>query len=246
MTDDKIPPNLTEEAEVLFYMGRYDDAIKKCDEILILEPANHIILTNKGIAQERLNNFSEAIDSFNEAIKIEKGYSMPYLHLGDILFKYKNFEKSILYYNKVIELEPDNVFAVNGIAKSNFNLGYKIEAIKKLEALLEKDEFNEITNYNLGKMYFNENLFEECIQCLKKSIICADSTTSRYTTSNIRICLAYILLGDNMSAINHIEKFILKNPGNFLGLIVKGFVNGLSGDSDQAVLALEKGLKQIE
>ena len=50
----------------------------------------------------------EAIEYFELAIKIKKDWSKPYMKLGYVYLNRDNFDKSLEYFNKFIEMDPEN------------------------------------------------------------------------------------------------------------------------------------------
>ena len=138
-------------AEESFLKGEYRESIELYDKILEIQPKNYKILEMKGLAfsNMRLESTLASQASTNTA-------------LGNP----SNFNKlSMLEFYKVLEINPDSVFALNGMGIGFGNFGEYSEAESYFEKSLRIDPNNQITkNYlisieNLKKKY-SLNVFE--------------------------------------------------------------------------------------
>jgi tetratricopeptide (TPR) repeat protein len=61
-----------------------------------------------GLVYYGTNKIDEAVEIFNNIIKIEPTFSEPYFNLGLIFYyKKRNFLSAIFFFKKAIELNPD-------------------------------------------------------------------------------------------------------------------------------------------
>jgi serine/threonine-protein kinase len=71
------------------------------------------VYVRKGISLYTLKKYEDAILSFEEAIKIDNTFVFAYLWIARSHLAMNNKEKALEYYNKVLELDPDNEDALD-------------------------------------------------------------------------------------------------------------------------------------
>src|ERR1700722_10984804 len=74
------------------------------------------VFVKKGMHEDTLKNYPEAIKYYNKAIELNPKDTIAYEGLGAAEYKLKNFEKAIQYLNKAIELYPKYEIAYVGRA----------------------------------------------------------------------------------------------------------------------------------
>jgi tetratricopeptide (TPR) repeat protein len=65
--------------------GKYDEAIKACDEDIRLEPSYAGARYSKGLALEDKSNYTEALKCFDEALGLDPKYATAYYAKGAVL-----------------------------------------------------------------------------------------------------------------------------------------------------------------
>lgn len=84
-----------------------DQAVKAVAEIRhhisTVNPQDFYAYQTLGVAYSELKDTANAIDSYNNSVRINPGYARPYLHLAHIYAK-KDAEKSMDNYSKAIQL----------------------------------------------------------------------------------------------------------------------------------------------
>jgi len=149
-TDDRT--KLFTEAQEPFLKGEYENAIKIFDEMLEIYPVDSKIFEMKGLALSNL--------------RLESTLAMqPQQNVS--LHDPSNFNKlSMLEFYKALEINPNSVFALNGIGLGFGNFGEYSEAEQYFKKALKIDPNNEVTQnylYSLEKLRekYSLNIFEE-------------------------------------------------------------------------------------
>lgn len=68
---------------------------------------------NRGINSAKLEQYSRAIDYFNEAISLKQDYAEAFNNRGTVYIKFGKYQKAIADYNESIRLKPYNAEAFN-------------------------------------------------------------------------------------------------------------------------------------
>jgi len=92
-------------------MGRTEEAIKNLKRALEIEPGLEEAHNNLGVIQLRGEKYEEAIESFNEAIKLGFNYPTLYLNMAKALIGLERIDEAIGSLRKVLEIDPTNTSA---------------------------------------------------------------------------------------------------------------------------------------
>ena len=94
----------------------------------------------KGIMHLEENNFSESEKLFRKAISESPEFAMPYKYLGDIKYANRDLVKAIEYWEKFMELSPNQSHLVfDSIESALFDLGRYSEVEKFYRKVLENN-----------------------------------------------------------------------------------------------------------
>ncbi len=117
--------------------GKYEEAIKKYDKAIELDPSYSEPYYNRGKAKLNLRRYGGAIDDFNIALNLDPNNSDIYNNRGIAKKKSNNFKGAIDDYNKSLALNPRNyrVYLNRGIAY--FESGNEVGACSDLKIAKE-------------------------------------------------------------------------------------------------------------
>jgi len=105
-------------------------------------------------------SFEGAADLYNEAANISVDPE-----------KVKNLsEKARHYYQKVLEVHPDNLDAKSKLAMTYVSTETPMEGIKMLREVVEKDPNHVLANFNLGLLSIQSRQFDKAIQRFDKLV----------------------------------------------------------------------------
>ena len=93
------------KGSALYFLGKYDEAIKCYDESIKIDPSNPVVWNNKGLALYYLGKFDEAIASYEHAITIDPSDADAWNSKGNSLNSLKKYEEAKKCYDKAKELE---------------------------------------------------------------------------------------------------------------------------------------------
>ncbi len=129
----------------LLYFARINNDAGKAQEAL--QYGSRLIKLNKnqgkafleyGRSLMLLSKNEEALSAFNEASRYLPEDPQPDIYLGDLNFNLKRYSKASAYYQKVIEMAPDNVEAYLKAAKSSEMAGDSRNAYELLKKIAPK------------------------------------------------------------------------------------------------------------
>jgi tetratricopeptide (TPR) repeat protein len=133
----KILEERQNDAQLIYLLGlssinlqKFIDAEKFFKKLIFLQKTAENLYT-LGNIQKKQKKFEEAIESFEEAIKLNPNFSEAYNNLGSAQKSLNKFEEAILSYEKSIAMKANNVEACYNLATLNYFL----------------ENYNEASNY---------------------------------------------------------------------------------------------------
>ncbi len=165
----------------LCYLKKYDDAMKEIDISLVREPSNQEYMNQKGLIFNYQGKEDEALDVFEQAIKLPNTYGEPFFWVAYINHGKNEFTKALsLYYIALDSVPKDNDYyleTLESIGKLEYT--HTKDYVKSAIAYAELIELNPkeysiypklIKAYNSGKEYQKADLiFEKMKVAYKKN-----------------------------------------------------------------------------
>jgi tetratricopeptide (TPR) repeat protein len=126
-------------ARSLLTAGRPDDAIGLYDDVVRADPAFAMGYAERGTALAMTKQFARAMADLEKAFALGYDEASAYCAAGTVGLETEQFDKSMLYFNKAIERDPDYPFSYYNRANLYHTIGKQSEAITDLETLLSTD-----------------------------------------------------------------------------------------------------------
>jgi tetratricopeptide (TPR) repeat protein len=123
-------------------MGKYEDGKRIFNELIDKDPFSKKYWNALASAQFMNEDYSGAIQSSEYAIALEPEDPEGFITKANGLLRLNNFEEALKYYQRYLELEPDDEFALlhEGTCLINMlKLQEAIEVLKKAQAITTKD-----------------------------------------------------------------------------------------------------------
>ncbi len=148
-------------AETYHAKGDYINALKYYDNILELED-NKEILANKALVLHALKKYDEAISIYYDILteqsneRLRQNLIEALCIKGELMASKAEFKNSLTFYDKVLEIDPDNAKAYFGLAKANDNLNFRDRAQEYYQKAIELAPEN--TEYKTAYEQFKKSL----------------------------------------------------------------------------------------
>uniref|UniRef100_A0A7M4EL34 RNA polymerase II-associated protein 3 n=1 Tax=Crocodylus porosus TaxID=8502 RepID=A0A7M4EL34_CROPO len=267
-----------EKGNKYFKQGNYDEAIECYTRGMHADPYNPVLPTNRASSFFRMKKYSVAESDCNLALALDKNYTKAYARRGAARFALKNLQgaKEVsrngendiqivllsAYYQKVLELDPNNFEAKNELRKIDQALMSKDyskqteheEIVKKHELTQEEKQQIEqqqlkqkaIAEKDLGNGYFKEGKYEAAIECYTRGIT-ADGTNAILPANR---AMAYLKIQKYEEAEDDCTQALLLDASYSKAFARRGTARVALGKLTEAmqdfetVLKLEPGNKQ--
>lgn len=148
-----------EEGLFLYNKKLYEEAIRKFNIAINLNPNEAYYYKNKGLCFFHLKKFKEAIDEYRNALRINPENASFHNNIGNAFSNLKTNEEAIEAYKKAIELDPnENLYKtnLNNVLKLTIKSDFQSREYKELSS--NNDLIDLSTSINFSKKKNNSNI----------------------------------------------------------------------------------------
>lgn len=164
----------TAKSNMRDFKGAYAD-FKKAFKI----DSNDVgLLNNMGHVCFELGYDAEGFDCYERITKIQPDFIGIYVNLGYLYQLKEEYEKSLTYLNKAIDLDPNEAFALSNRSYTLLKLGRAKEALKDIEKSIKLFPGNSFAYRNRALIYFEMGEKEKA--CADLLMALQQGFTSRY------------------------------------------------------------------
>lgn len=191
-----------DEAFDLFLHNKFDDALQKLSSFD--DKYEEDIFLLKGDIYLGMDNLSGAKSTFEKVLRTNPKSVSAYIGLGEYFYKNSLKQEAKTMYEHALNIDPNNEFALLGLAKINQDLG--LSPVHSLVGFFSNSEFSEELNSKIEMAYnlFGEKKFVEAIEKLNNAL----QLLERVEDENKDEVISQInnFIGFNYLALSDIEK----------------------------------------
>jgi len=261
-TGKQYPTIFTKLADSYLKLDKPDSALIVYQNALKRYPDNAFFWRSSGWLLTAKQQIPEAIEAYSNAIDLDGKTLADYKNLGPLLISEDRLDEALAIYEKIAQMDPKDVEAQQIYAKLMDQLGGDVmDVIAAKEKALEADPKNVMLMFELGKKYFNEQMFAEAVQkfdlllaispndvsalefkgnALQNDEKFADAIKTydkilKLKPNHVKVmcdvATSYRELGKLRQAMSFAQKAIRTDPDFGLGYIVKGEVYEAAADA---------------
>jgi protein O-GlcNAc transferase len=93
--------------------GRYDDALRTCDQALAIQPEDPEALNHRGLTLKNLGRLEASLASYDRALAIDPAYADALNNRGNTLQRLGRFAEALASYDRALAQRPDDADALN-------------------------------------------------------------------------------------------------------------------------------------
>ncbi|TFG15063.1 tetratricopeptide repeat protein [Candidatus Thorarchaeota archaeon] len=214
------------------------EALDSVERHLERHPDDAHAWNSKGVLLAQLEEFGDALRSFEKAITLNPGLTEAHLNKGRILLSIgpDNAEKALSSFQSVLEMSPENAMALQDAAQAFRSLGEREQELSLLERLLRVAENTTPVLLRMGNIHLESGRFDESLVYYNKVL----EDDEKLVPALLHRAIAYSMIGDWKNARNSADKARKIAPGNIEAWRVLADVNLRAGRNRTALKALEK------
>jgi predicted O-linked N-acetylglucosamine transferase (SPINDLY family) len=153
-----------------YQRGEYDQAVRRIDQALKINPNVAAAHNNRGSVLKGLGRPKEALASYDRAIALKPDYADAFYNRGNVLRSLARFEEAVASYDRAIALRPGYPDACNNRGSALKELGRFDDAIASFDrALALKPDYAEAW-YNRANALNELKRFDEALEGCDRAI----------------------------------------------------------------------------
>ena len=219
--------------------NNFDEAIKKYNEAIRLDPSYAFAYYSRGRAYIVKERFDEALSDFNEAIRLDANYVKAYVGRGDVYWQKRDLDSALGDYNRAIELDPKLSDAFTKRGKVLTEKGSMDKAVIDYDHAIELSPNDSTAFLWRGITRSKSGDFDRALADFNDAI----ELNPRLTEAHIKRAEAFRLRdrsGDNDQAVDEYTKAINKTPYNSKIYIDRAETYLKSRKREQAIADFER------
>jgi tetratricopeptide (TPR) repeat protein len=220
------------------------------------QPQQALVLINKGLADNSKNvelynlqgnayyaqaNYNKAIESYTKALSYDPNFKYALRNRGASYQNQNNTELAIADYEKCISIDPNYALAYNDLGLLYYDKGilYFNKATEYFKKCLQKDGRLKYPYYNLARISYSNELYDEAIRYANKAIELDSSYADAYITKGLSLQHQ----NENRQAVAVFSKAIQSRPKNPQALVLRGSSYSLLNNFGNALNDYNKAIE---
>lgn len=135
-----------EEANLFLKYREFEQACAIYEELISKGFNSPELHNNYGLALFYLNRVEDSLREFEESIKLDNSFALPYANIGLVHLNMMQYDKAIDFFKKALALDNENPETHYNIAVTYYRIGQKDEALNHYEAFMKfaGDEYGKL------------------------------------------------------------------------------------------------------
>jgi protein O-mannosyl-transferase len=189
-------------------LGYWKDSETLFRHALAVTESNGLAHNNLGIVLLSKGQTDEAINQFQEVVRLKPAAAESHENLGNALLKKNQTDEAINQFQEAVRLKPDSPLAHRGLGNALFDKGQIGEAISEFRETIRLEPDSADAHVNLGVALLKTNQTDEAINQFQEAIrLKIDNANARY---NLGITL--LNKGQTDKAISEFRETIRLKP----------------------------------
>jgi tetratricopeptide (TPR) repeat protein len=119
----------------LWFVGRFEDAIREHERALELDPLSLPINATTGGTFYWARKYAEAIEQLQKTLDLDANFFAAHFFLGAAYVQKSMYQEAIAEFEKALVISSDNILALSGLGSAHALAGRKAEAQRVLDQL---------------------------------------------------------------------------------------------------------------
>ena len=209
--------------------GKYDDAIKTLNRVLILDPNHQEARERLRVSSVRKNLLPKLAQS-QQQLRDEPQSGRAHAEVAELYNSLGMNAEAEQEYLKAVALEPSNSRFYGGLCV-NYSEWHKLDQTVECYQKAIKLDPNHVYYLSLGDAYLGQGKFDEAIAAYQKSI----AKKPTFTFGLYQLGYAYMKKGQPRDAVEPLRKLLAIEPNHIYGNHMLGLAYAQLGEKNAAM-----------
>ena len=205
-------------------------------QILDIDAEHARALNGIGVALAALGRTDEAIERYEQALKVEPGLSDAHVNYGIALASKGRHDEAIQQYHAALERNPKSAEAHCNLGVALSALGKHAEAVEDYQRALALKRDYADAHYNLGLAFGRLGRADDAIQAYQAAI----EASAEHANAHYNLGMTLVKGGRDADAVACFESYVALEPQRALGHLNLGVACTKAGRRDDAIKAFTK------
>jgi tetratricopeptide (TPR) repeat protein len=163
---------------------------------------------NMGVALYRCGRVAEAIEQYEQALRLKPEHALAHNNLGLALVDVGRTEEAIQHYRETLRITPNDAAAGNNLGQALASVGRFSEAIQQYRSALRRRPESFATYCNLGVALVQAGRTPEAVECYQQAL----RINPEYAAAHYNLAIRLAEGGHAAEAIAHYERALQIDP----------------------------------
>ena len=187
----------------------------------------------------RLGRHDEALEGFNEVLKIEPSNTNAQIRKGHVLLALERYQEALKIFNSVLKREPQNQYIQNKQGVAYLNLRRYEDALKAFDRAITINQDYFDAWYNKGVAYLKFKKYEDALKAFDTAI----EINRKSSFQPLRECITLLNQGKHEEALRTFNEAIITNKNSFDAWYNKGIALLNLGKRKRAAKVFEEAIR---
>ncbi len=184
--------------------GKTAQAEKELLTVLKINSENKQAAYYLAVHYDKLGNEKKALEYLHKSAELMPYNPYIFYELGVIFIRNNDFNNSMIYNAKAVELKPDFAAALNNLCYSQANVGSNIEALSNCEKAYALEPASPAVIDSVGFAYYGLNQYEKAVEYFEKALTYDKNIAEIY----LHLADTYLKLDNEEKAVQNYEKYL--------------------------------------
>jgi tetratricopeptide (TPR) repeat protein len=210
----------------------YSDALKRYDSMISSGNHDALDLFRRAAAADALGDTEKALESYNQAIRLDPKATLAFLGRGVLLANRKRaYERAVEDFDKVLVLEPDNVLALIRRGEAFSQLGKTGRGLADLDRAVALAPSSTQAYFYRGLIHSRRNELEAALEDYDAAVRLGPRNDEALTSR----AAIYSVQGKLDLAIRDLDAAIAIDKGNAYAYFNRGYVHFAKAEHQKAI-----------
>lgn len=160
----------TQQADTLYELNRYDEALMDYTQAVHLDPDYALAYRGMGETLYKLGRYKEALAAYEQALQLDPNDVSTYRNEGAALYKLGRYEEALAAYEQILRLDPKDSGANYNEGAVLYKLKRYVEALAAYNRMLFRNPNNASAYYNKGNVFYKLKRYEEALAAYEQAL----------------------------------------------------------------------------